>query len=274
MHPLAIPYPNIDPVALNLGPLSIKWYGLAYVCGLLLGWLYIRHLLSTGRLWPRQTPPLSPNYADDIFIWVTLGVVVGGRLGHVLLYEPAHYLKDPLAIFAIWQGGMAFHGGFLGVVIALVVFGYRHKLSPLTLLDLAAAAVPIGLFFGRVANFINGEVVGIITDVPWGIVFPGWGPLPRHPVQLYEAILEGPVLFLILRWLTHKRGALALPGLTGGAFVAGYGALRMICEVFKLDEYRGLFGDIPVTPGLIYCIPMVIAGAILMARALTRPVRA
>jgi len=270
MHPLAIPYPSIDPVAVHLGPLSVKWYGLAYVCGLMLGWLYIRHLLANNRLWRAGKPPLAQTYADDIFIWVTLGVVVGGRLGHVLLYEPWHYLTNPLGIFAIWQGGMAFHGGLLGVVVALILFGRRHGVSPLTLLDLAAAAVPIGLFFGRVANFINSEVVGIVTDVPWAMVFPGWGPLPRHPVQLYEAILEGPVLFLILRWLTHARGALAYPGLTGGAFIAGYGVLRSVCEVFKLDEYRGLLGDLPITAGMVYCIPMIIVGVALIIRAQRR----
>lgn len=267
MYPLAIPYPNIDPVALQLGPLSVKWYGLAYVCGLLLGWLYVRHLLATDRLWRDGKSPLAKTYADDIFIWVTLGVVVGGRLGHVFLYEPMQYLTNPLSILAIWQGGMAFHGGLLGVVLALVLFGRSHGVAPLTLLDLAAAAVPIGLFFGRVANFINSEVVGIVTDVPWGIVFPGWGPLPRHPVQLYEAVLEGPVLFLILRWLTHHRGALAHRGLVGGTFLACYGLFRMLCEVYKLDEYRGILGDLPITSGMVYCIPMVVAGIVLVVRA-------
>jgi phosphatidylglycerol:prolipoprotein diacylglycerol transferase len=267
MHPLTIPYPNIDPVAVHLGPLSVKWYGLAYVAGLLLGWLYLRHLLSNNRLWRDGKAPLAPTYADDIFIWVTLGVVAGGRLGHVLLYEPAHYLSNPLSILAIWQGGMAFHGGLLGVIVALILFGRWHKVSALTLLDLAAAAVPIGLFFGRTANFINSEVVGLVTDVPWAMVFPGWGPLPRHPVQLYEAVLEGPVLFLILRWLTHSRGALARPGLVGGTFMAGYGLLRAFCEIFKLDEYHGLLGDLPITMGMVYCIPMVIVGIVLIVRS-------
>ena len=264
---LTIPYPAIDPVALHLGPIAVKWYGLAYVAGLLLGWWYARRLLATPSLWPAAKPPLAPEHVDDLFIWVALGVVIGGRLGHVLLYEPAFYLTHPLEILKIWRGGMAFHGGMLGVIIAMYFYARLRGVQPLSVMDIIAAAVPFGLFFGRVANFINAEVVGRETTVPWGVVFPGWGPNPRHPSQIYEALLEGAVLWLVLRWLTHHRGALARPGEVGGAFVLGYGAFRLLCELFKIDEYRGLLGDAPITMGMLYSFPMVAAGAVLVWRA-------
>lgn len=266
MLPLAIPYPNIDPVALSLGPFQVKWYGLAYVAGLLIGWLLIKRMLADSRLWRDGRPPFQPVVADDLFLWVALGVVLGGRLGHVLLYEPGQYLSDPIQILMVHRGGMAFHGGMLGAIAAMWLFARNRGLVPLTVMDLVAAVVPVGLFFGRVANFINAEVVGSETSVPWGMVFPDWGPSPRHPAQLYEALLEGLVLFAILRWLTHKRGALAYPGLVGGAFVLGYGAFRMVCELFKHDEYQ-VFGKLPVTTGMIYCIPMIVVGWLVMRHA-------
>ena len=267
MRFLALPYPAIDPVAFSLGPLSVKWYGLAYVAGLLIGWQYMRRLVATPRLWRDGKSPFAPTLADDLFLWTALGVVVGGRLGHVLLYEPRYYLQFPLEILKVWNGGMAFHGGMLGTILAMWLFARRHNVVPLTVMDLVAASVPFGLFFGRVANFINSEVVGRESDVPWAMVFPGWGPNPRHPSQLYEAMLEGVVLFLVLRWLTHHRLALRWPGLVGGAFLAGYGALRIICELFKNEEYLGITGAGPITLGMLYCIPMLIAGAWLMLRA-------
>ena len=262
----AIPYPAIDPVAISLGSLSIKWYGLAYVAGLLLGWTYIKRLLADRRLWLPGKPPFAPEVVDDLFVWVALGVVVGGRLGHVLLYEPRQYLSDPVQILMVHKGGMAFHGGVLGTIVAMWLFASKRAFQPFTVMDLVATATPFGLFFGRIANFINVEVVGAETSVPWGMVFPGWGPNPRHPSQLYEALLEGLVLFLVLRWLTHHRGALARPGVVGGAFLAGYGAFRMICEVFKHDEYQ-VFGALPVTTGMIYSIPMLIVGLLLVRHA-------
>lgn len=270
MSPLAIPYPAIDPVALHLGPLSIKWYGLAYVAGLLLGWIYMKRLVADPRLWPGGKPPFAPHLADDLFIWVALGVVIGGRLGHVLLYEPLLYLQRPLEILKIWNGGMAFHGGMLGTILAMWLFARRHAITPLTVMDLVAASVPFGLFFGRIANFINAEVVGRESDVPWAMVFPGWGPMPRHPSQLYEAVLEGAVLFLILRWLTHRRSALSTPGVVGGAFLAGYAVFRIFCEFFKLEEYGDLLeGGLP-TRGMLYCIPMLAFGCWLMLRGRKR----
>jgi phosphatidylglycerol---prolipoprotein diacylglyceryl transferase len=263
MHFLAIPYPAIDPVAFSLGPISIKWYGLAYVAGLLLGWWYVKRLLAEPKLWPEEKPPFRADLVDDLFIWVALGVIIGGRVGHVLLYEPGQYLSDPLQILMVHKGGMAFHGGALGTIAAMWLFARRRGMVPLTVMDLVAAAVPFGLFFGRIANFINGEVVGAATTVPWAMVIPGWGPEPRHPSQLYEALLEGAALFVILRWLTHKSGALAKPGVVGGAFVGGYGAFRMFCELFKHDEYQ-VFGALPITTGMIYSIPMVLAGLLLV----------
>ena len=268
MHLLIVQFPAIDPIALQLGPISIKWYGLAYVAGLLLGWTYIKRLLADGRLWAGGKAPISPDTADDLFLFVAVGVVIGGRLGNVLLYDIAYYAKHPLEILQIWKGGMAFHGGLAGVIVAAWVFGRWRGVRPQTVLDLVAAAVPFGLFFGRIANFINAEVVGRESTVPWAMAFPGYGPNPRHPSQLYEAALEGIALFLVLRWLTHSKYALKRPGLTGSAFLIGYGAFRMVCELFKYDEYRGLLGSLPLTSGMAYCIPMVIAGVWMARRAL------
>lgn len=259
MSPIVIPYPAIDPVAFSIGPLSVKWYGLAYVAGLLLGWRYIHRLLSTPRLWPAGKAPFAAQLTDDLFVWVALGVVIGGRLGHVLFYEPGLYLGDPIQILLLHKGGMAFHGGMLGTIVAMYLFARRHGLTPAAVMDPVSAAVPIGLFFGRAANFINAEVVGRETSLPWGIVFPGYGPNPRHPSQLYEALLEGLVLFLILAWLIYRKDGLKRPGLIGGVFLLGYGAFRLLCEAYKIDEYQ-VFGSIPLTTGAIYCIPMIVAG--------------
>lgn len=259
---LVIPYPAIDPVALSLGPVEIKWYGIAYAAGLLLGWTYIRRLLATPRLWRGEKPPIDPAAADDLFIFVALGVVIGGRLGHVLLYEFGYYLRHPLEVFAIWRGGMAFHGGLVGTIAAMWLFARRSGANPLSIMDVVAAAVPFGLFFGRTANFINAEVLGRITNVPWAMVFPGAGPLPRHPSQLYEALLEGIVLFIILRFATHARGSLRTPGLTGAIFLIGYGLFRILCEFFKEDEYRAYLDVQPLTLGMLYSLPMVLVGLI------------
>lgn len=267
---LAIPFPDIDPVALQIGPVAVRWYGLAYVAALLLGWLYIKRLLSTPGLWRDGKAPMPAALADDLFIWVAVGVVVGGRLGHILLYEPGHYFANPLDILQVWKGGMAFHGGMIGTICAMWLFARRHGAPALGVMDVVSAAVPIGLFFGRIANFINSEVVGREANVPWSFVFPGWGPNPRHPAQLYEAALEGAALFLVLRYLTHRRLAFHSPGVIGAAFLAGYGAFRIVCEFFKHEEYRGLVGDGLLTMGMLYSLPMVVVGAICM-RLLWRP---
>ncbi|MFM9940304.1 MAG: prolipoprotein diacylglyceryl transferase [Hyphomicrobiaceae bacterium] len=271
---LALPYPAIDPVALQLGPFAVKWYGLAYVAGLLLGWQYLKSLLANDRLWAHGRAPLAVTTADDLFIWVALGVVLGGRLGHVFLYEPLFFLQYPGEIVKVWHGGMAFHGGLIGTIVAMWLFARRNGVSVLSCLDLVAASVPFGLFFGRLANFINAEVVGRESTVPWAMVFPGYGDNPRHPSQIYEAVLEGLVTFLILRWMTHKRGALAHPGLVGGAFLLCYGGFRFLCEFVKHDDYSTAADRFPVTLGALYCIPMVIVGLLLMRWARATPARA
>jgi phosphatidylglycerol:prolipoprotein diacylglycerol transferase len=259
---LAIPFPNIDPVAIPLGPFSIKWYGLAYVAGLVLGWLYIRRLLAQTHLWAGSNPPFARQTSDDLFIYVAAGVLLGGRLGHVLFYQPAHYFSHPLDIFVIWRGGMAFHGGLVGSIIAIILFSRRFKVDPWSALDVCAAAVPIGLFFGRLANFINAELWGRPTTVPWAMVFPvkEAGPIERHPSQLYEAFFEGLVLFAVLWWLTHRAQALQRPGVVAGTFLLGYGLARFFCEFFREPEPQHFLNLGPFTAGMFYCLPMIVAG--------------
>ncbi len=256
----AIPFPKIDPVAFALGPVKIRWYGLAYLCGLMLGWLYIRRLLSAPRLWADEKPPMTPAMADDLFSWVAAGVIVGGRLGHVVFYEPSYYIANPLQIFAVWNGGMSFHGGLMGTGLAMFWFARRHGYPALSVMDLVAGAVPFGLFFGRIANFVNGEVVGAPTSMPWGMVFPNWGPDPRHPAMLYEAATEGILLFLLLRYLTHARAALRQPGTVTGWFLIGYGGFRIFCELFKFVDYRLFTPALPITKGMAYSMPMIALG--------------
>jgi phosphatidylglycerol:prolipoprotein diacylglycerol transferase len=270
MNLLAIPYPMIDPVALQLGPLSVKWYGLAYIAGLILGWLYIKRLLAAPSLWTSAGTPLAAEKVDDLLIYMTLGVLVGGRLGYVLFYEPRHFLSNPLDIPAVWRGGMAFHGGLIGSIIAIVAFARRHGASAWSMLDVCAAATPIGLFFGRLANFANAELFGRPTTVPWAMVFPGAGPLERHPSQLYEAFFEGLVLFVVLRWLTHKAFALRRPGLVAGTFLAGYGLARSFCELFREPDPGHFFTFGPFTAGILYSLPMIIGGLWLVREAARR----
>jgi phosphatidylglycerol---prolipoprotein diacylglyceryl transferase len=262
-----IPFPYIDPVALSIGPMKVRWYGLAYFVGILLGWLYARRLVSNQRLWGGRPAPLTLTDIDDLLLWMTLGIIIGGRLGNVLFYDPGYYLSDPLAVLRIWEGGMAFHGGLVGTILAMLIFGARRKIPVLTLFDVTAAATPIGLFLGRVANFINGELYGRPSDVPWAMVFPGGGPEPRHPSQLYEAALEGILLFAVLRFLTHRALSLTRPGLTGGAFIAGYGTCRILVEFFRepdpeLEQLTGF-----LTMGMVLSIPMVLVGVATMILA-------
>jgi len=267
---LAIHYPLIDPVALRLGPLEVRWYGLAYMAGLLLGWLYIKHLLRQDRLWPGGQRPFEPEKADDLLLYMTIGVLVGGRLGEVLFYEPAYYLRHLLQIPAVWRGGMSFHGGLIGAAIATIVFARRIGANVWSVMDLGSAAVPMGLFFGRLANFINAELWGRPSSVPWAMAFPGAGPVPRHPSQLYEAFFEGVVLFAVLWWLTHHRSALRRPGLIAGAFLIGYGLARSFCEFFREPEPVHLLNIGPVTAGIVYSVPMIAVGIYFVRRALTR----
>ncbi|TVQ35591.1 MAG: prolipoprotein diacylglyceryl transferase [Geminicoccaceae bacterium] len=257
---LAITFPAIDPVLFEIGPFAIRWYALAYVAGLLLGWQYLRWVVT------RPGWTLTPAAIDDLLFYATLGVLIGGRLGFVVFYQPAYYLQNPLEILFVWQGGMAFHGGLVGVVVACLVTARRHGVGPLEVGDAAAIAAPIGIFFGRIANFINAELWGRVTDAPWGMVFPGGGPLPRHPSQLYEAALEGLALFLVLAWLARGRYDAAAAGRLGGVFLVGYGAARFLVEfVREPDPQLGLLLGI-VTMGQLLSLPMIALGAWLIAR--------
>lgn len=253
-------FPDLDPVAVHIGPLTVRWYALAYIAGILLGWQYAVH-------WTKKNT-WRPN-ADDFenfLTWAVLGVVLGGRLGYVLFYQPGFFGSHPIEIVQVWHGGMSFHGGCLGVIIAIIAFAARHKINALALGDLVAAAAPIGLFFGRVANFINGELWGRVTDVPWGMVFPHGGPLPRHPSQLYQATLEGLLLFTAMYFLVRNEKLRARYGFISGAFLVGYGCARIIGEVFREpDAFLGFIG--PFTMGQLLSAPMILIGIYLMARA-------
>lgn len=260
IDPAAVTIPAFEVFGLTIGPLALRWYALAYIAGLLLGWRYMLALVRAPRLWHKdQLKPSAPQL-DDFLFWATLGVIVGGRLGYVLFYATDLIWTRPLDVFAIWRGGMSFHGGLLGVAVAVIWFARANALPILTLADLVAAAAPIGLFFGRVANFINGELWGRPTDAPWGMVFPTGGPFPRHPSQLYEAVLEGIVLFLILRVFTHQRHAFERPGLVTGLFLIGYGVFRTFVEFFREPDAQ--MPDFPfgLTMGMMLSTPMVVAG--------------
>lgn len=255
----ALSFPDLDPVAVQIGPIAIRWYALAYIAGLLLGWRYALHLARTPRYWP-GVPPITKTQLDDLLLWAAIGVVVGGRLGYVLLYKPGYYFAHPLEIPAIWSGGMSFHGGAIGVLVALVLFARARAIPVASLADVAAASAPIGLFFGRIANFINSELWGRPSDVPWAVVFPNGGPLPRHPSQLYEAALEGLVLFLVLHILISRFDALKKPGVVFGAFIAGYGVARTVAEFFREpDAHIGYIAGF-LTMGMILSLPMVVVG--------------
>ena len=248
----AIPFPNFDPVLIQIGPVAIRWYALAYIAGLLCGWWFILRLLKTERLWAgppfNGKPQATADQIGDLFVWATLGVILGGRLGYVLfyglIYETDHFLSAPWRVFAAWEGGMSFHGGAIGVVLAIIGFARVKKLDMVALGDLVAVATPIGLFFGRVANFVNGELWGKPTDVPWAFVFPADAArLPRHPSQLYEAALEGIVLFVILYVLVHRFQVFRRPGLAIAVFWAGYGFFRIVVELFfRENTHQSLLG--------------------------------
>lgn len=256
----ALSFPNIDPEAFSIGPVSIKWYGLAYMGGLVLGWLYVRRLLSTPHLWRNNTPPLTIDRVDDLLLYITLAVIVGGRLGQVLLYEPGYYFSNPSEILKTWRGGMSFHGALIGSAVAILIFAQVYKVSARTVMDICCAAVPFGLFFGRVANFINSEHWGRTTDAAIGMVFPNGGPEPRHPSQLYEAALEGLVMLIIMRIMTHKVLGLKQPGLVAGVWLVWYAIARSICEFFREPEPIHALNIEPFTAGQVYCLPMLALG--------------
>ncbi len=272
-----MPFPHFNPVLVQIGPLAIRWYALAYIAGILLGWRYGLRLLGNLRLWAPGQPPASVAQIDDLILWLTLGVIVGGRTGYVLFYGQGQFSSDWLEVFKLWHGGMSFHGGFLGVAVALVLFARANKLDLLRLADLVAPCAPIGLFFGRIANFINGELWGRPTSMPWGIIFPNAPDhLPRHPSQIYEAGLEGIALFLLLRWATHGARWLPRQGAVTGLFLLGYGAVRISLENVRNPDLNMPTFPLGLTMGMILSIPMVLAGIWLIWRsrgeaALARP---
>jgi phosphatidylglycerol:prolipoprotein diacylglycerol transferase len=265
MELLALPYPKIDPVLIQLGPLAIRWYALAYIAGLVIGWQAMR------RVCEQRPVVLTPAKIDDFLMWAALGVILGGRIGYVLFYKLPFFLEHPSAIFLIWEGGMSFHGGLLGVIAAILGFALYHKTDPFQLSDLVAIVAPTGLFFGRLANFVNGELWGRVTDVSWAMVFPHGGPLPRHPSQLYQAFFEGVLLTLLVVWVWKRFDARRRPGLLTGTFCAGYGAARIAGEFFREpDAHLGyLWG--PLTMGMLLSLPMIAFGAWLILRAERRP---
>jgi phosphatidylglycerol---prolipoprotein diacylglyceryl transferase len=269
MSLFVIPFPAFDPVLVSFGPFAVRWYALAYIVGILLGWLYVRAIIRREALWGGP-PPLAVADYDDFVVWVTLGIIIGGRTGYVLFYNPGYFASHPLESLQLWKGGMSFHGGFLGCVLAVVLFARRRGLSILSLGDLTCAAGTIGIFLGRIANFINGELWGRVTDVPWAMVFPSGGPLPRHPSQLYEATLEGLVLFIVLA-ASIQLGALKRPGFVLGAFAFGYGVARSICELFREPDAQLGFLWGGLTMGILLSLPLLLVGIALMAFALRRP---
>jgi phosphatidylglycerol:prolipoprotein diacylglycerol transferase len=252
-------YPDIDPVIISVGPLAVSWYSLSYVVGIVLGWGYVLRLIKLN---PRCN--ITKQHIDDFITWAIIGVIVGGRLGYVLFYDPMKYFAHPVDIFKTYMGGMSFHGGLIGYTSAAFFFARRAKISFLGLIDLSAAAVPIALFLGRIANFINAELYGRITDVPWAIVFPGSDYMPRHPSQLYEAVLEGFVLFCMLYIVAVRFNGLSKTGLLSGLFLIFYTIFRTIVEFFREPDVQlGFFFEM-LTMGQLLSIPMLVLGIFLV----------
>lgn len=287
MNALVILFPDISPEIFSFPvfgmEFALRWYAMAYIVGIALGWLIARTALARPRLWKNDTAPMAQAQLEDLMTWIILGIILGGRLGFVLFYQPAYYLAHPLEIPMIWQGGMAFHGGFLGVVVATWIWCLRNGVPKMMTADLLALATPVGILLGRVANFINGELWGRPSELPWAVIFPSAGamcedgPCARHPSQLYEAGLEGLVLGLILLWLAFGRGALKKPGLIAGTFFAGYGIARFIVEFFRLADAQFITPDNPyghvlrltesigITMGQVLSLPMILIGLIVIA---------
>ena len=288
-------FPDLSPELFSISlfgiELALRWYALAYIAGIVIAWRLAVMALRRPALWPDKAPPMRPEQVEDLVTWIILGVILGGRLGFVLFYQPSHYLQHPLDILKVWQGGMAFHGGLLGVVIAAALYARRHSIPALSLADLIAHTVPPGLFLGRMANFVNAELWGRPSDLPWAVIFPGPAAqdcpgvvadiCARHPSQLYEAALEGLLLGAVLLWLVYRRGALRLPGLTLGIFLAGYGMSRFIVEFFRQPDLQfvspgnplGLawhVGGYGLTMGQFLSLPMIALGLYFALRA--RPV--
>lgn len=287
----ALPFPQISPEIFSINiagfELALRWYALAYIAGLIIAWRIVIGLMKRPVLWPRDTAPMTPQQPEDLLTWIILGVVLGGRLGFVLFYQPSFYLSNPADILKVWEGGMSFHGGALGVVVAGALFCWKNKLPMMQVGDAIAVSAPIGLFLGRIANFINNELWGRATEMPWGVIFPGpaaqdcAGVLTvcaRHPSQLYEAALEGAVLGLLLLYLAYRTNALKRSGTAIGTFMAGYGAARFFVEFFRQPDALfitdgnplGLawhFGGIGITQGQALSLPMIAIGLFFIFRA-------
>ncbi|GFE93616.1 prolipoprotein diacylglyceryl transferase [Acetobacter persici] len=261
-------FPQFDPVLVHLGPLAIRWYALSYIVGIVLGVSLLRRLVPLA---PRAA---TTEQADDFLGWVTLGVLLGGRLGYVLFYQPGYYLTHPLSILQVWKGGMSFHGGALGVIVAMALFAWRNKINFLAFADRVTVAVPVGLGLGRIANFINGELWGreAPASLPWAMIFPNAGPIPRHPSELYEALTEGLLLFSVMFLVSRRQSVRERPGFLAGLFLAGYACARSFCEFFR--EPDAFLGFLPggVTMGQVLCVPMLAAGVALMLHARRSPV--
>ncbi|MGO9701112.1 MAG: prolipoprotein diacylglyceryl transferase [Xanthobacteraceae bacterium] len=261
-------YPEINPVLISIGPFSVRWYALAYIAGILAGWYYARIIIASKRLWGGPAP-LTVTDFDDFIIWITVGIIFGGRIGYVLFYNLGYFAARPLEIFALWTGGMSFHGGVIGCMVVTILFALRRGIPVLSLGDVTLAVAPIGLFLGRLANFINGELWGRPTDVPWAMVFPSGGPFPRHPSQLYEATLEGLLLLVVLGVMV-RLGALKRPGLVTGTFAVAYGIVRIFCEFFREPDPQLGFLWGGLTMGMLLSIPLILAGLVALTVAFAR----
>ncbi len=280
-----LPFPNLSPEIFSISlfgmEFALRWYALAYIAGILIGWRIAVSAVKRPGLWAADTPPMRPEQVEELLTWVIVGIILGGRLGFVLFYQPAYYLANPGDILAIWQGGMAFHGGLIGVVVAALIFCLRQGIPLRPAADMMALATPIGLFLGRLANFINAELWGRPTELPWGVIFPGTaaqacgqaaGELcARHPSQLYEALLEGLLLGAVLLWLAFRRGALRTPGKIVGLFIGGYGVARFLVEFVRQPDAQFVSTDNPLglawhiggyglTMGQLLSVPMVLVG--------------
>ena len=283
--PFVIPYPEIDPVFFTIPVLRlpIRWYALAYLTAFIVGLMLFRRLMRQAALWPGDQAPLTEDQVESLLTWIVLGVILGGRLGFVLFYQPAYYLQNPAEILQIWTGGMSFHGGFLGVILALILFCRVHKAPLLQVGDAMAVITAMGLFFGRIANFVNGELWGRPTDIAWAMVFPTGGPDPRHPSQLYQAGLEGALLFAVAWWLATRRGWLKRPGMMIGVFFVGYGLARTFVETFRQADPQFITEANPLghvvrfsaewglTMGQVLSLPMVAVGIGFWAYAARKP---
>jgi phosphatidylglycerol:prolipoprotein diacylglycerol transferase len=268
---LVLPFPTIDPVLISVGPFAVRWYALSYILGILFGWLYARAIIRNERNWGGP-PPMTVTDYDDFIVWVTLGIILGGRTGYVLFYNLPHFLAHPGEILEVWKGGMSFHGGFIGCVLAVALFSWKRNVSFLSLGDITCAAGPIGLMLGRLANFINGELWGRASDAPWAMVFPGGGPIPRHPSQLYEAATEGLLLLIVLA-VAIRMGALKRPGMIIGLFAIFYALFRSFCEFFREPDPQLGFLWGGLTMGMLLSVPLFVAGLGFIAIALRRAPR-